>query len=94
MPLTLSSFSKYEEVNPPFLSDLVEITDRTYTDRQILGMEQKILKVLRFELSVASVSSFAAYFVRATEADERIVAFVNVRIKRKTVGSGLVLMCV
>ncbi|RUS18295.1 cyclin-like protein, partial [Endogone sp. FLAS-F59071] len=69
--------SKYEEVNPPFLSDLVEITDRTYTERQILGMEQKILKILRFELTVASVSSFAAYFIRATEADERVVAFVN-----------------
>ncbi|RUP50117.1 hypothetical protein BC936DRAFT_140255 [Jimgerdemannia flammicorona] len=71
--------SKYEEVEPPFLSELADITDRTYTERQILAMEQKILKVLRFELTVVSVRSFAIYFVHASECDERMAAFVNVR---------------
>ncbi|RUS29005.1 hypothetical protein BC938DRAFT_481175 [Jimgerdemannia flammicorona] len=69
--------SKYEEVEPPFLSELADITDRTYTERQILAMEQKILKVLRFELTVVSVRSFAIYFVHASECDERMAAFVN-----------------
>jgi len=43
--------SKYEEIYPPDVSEFVYITDDTYTKKQVLKMEQLILKVLGFDVS-------------------------------------------
>ena len=42
---------KYEEIYPPDVSEFVYITDDTYTKKQVLKMEQLILKVLGFDVS-------------------------------------------
>ena len=42
--------AKYEEIYAPEVKDFVYITDRAYTEREILKMEIKILAVLNFDL--------------------------------------------
>lgn len=42
--------SKYEEIYAPEVKDMVYITDRAYTRKEIIKMEIKILHVLNFDL--------------------------------------------
>lgn len=42
--------AKYEEIYAPEVKDFVYITDRAYTEKEILKMEIKILSVLQFDL--------------------------------------------
>jgi len=42
--------AKYEEIYAPEVKDFVYITDRAYTEKEILKMEVKILSVLQFDL--------------------------------------------
>jgi len=42
--------SKYEEIYAPEVKDFVYITDRAYTEKDILRMEIKILATLKFDL--------------------------------------------
>lgn len=50
--------AKYEEIYPPDVGEFVYITDSTYTKKQVLRMEQLILKVLTFDLCVPTTSVF------------------------------------
>lgn len=50
--------AKYEEIYPPDVGEFVYITDNTYTKKQVLRMEQLILKVLTFDLCVPTTSVF------------------------------------
>lgn len=49
--MSILIFRKYEEIYPPDVSEFVYITDDTYTKKQVLKMEQLILKVLGFDVS-------------------------------------------
>lgn len=42
--------AKYEEIYAPEVKDFVYITDRAYTEKEILKMEMRILTVLNFDL--------------------------------------------
>ena len=42
--------AKYEEIYAPEVKDFVYITDRAYTEKEILKMEIKILSILQFDL--------------------------------------------
>lgn len=56
--------AKYEEIYPPEVGEFVYITDNTYTKKQVLRMEQLILKVLTFDLCVPTFNTFlTAYSV-------------------------------
>ncbi|XP_046666061.1 G2/mitotic-specific cyclin-A-like isoform X2 [Homalodisca vitripennis] len=50
--------AKYEEIYPPDVGEFVYITDDTYNKRQVLRMEQLILKVLGFDISVPTIYAF------------------------------------
>merc|ERR1712002_1241291 len=50
--------SKYEEIYPPDVGEFVYITDDTYNKRQVLRMEHLVLKVLGFDLAVATSHLF------------------------------------
>mmetsp|Transcript_38275 Transcript_38275/g.50440 ORF Transcript_38275/g.50440 Transcript_38275/m.50440 type:complete len:403 (+) Transcript_38275:329-1537(+) len=65
--------SKYEEIYPPEIRDLVYITDRAYTKEQILKMETQILEALEFKLSFPTVYCFLLRYLKAAHADKRIV---------------------
>ena len=45
--------SKYEEIYPPELRDLVYICDRAYSKQEILEMEETVLKALHYKVSIA-----------------------------------------
>jgi cyclin B len=65
--------SKYEEIYPPELRDLVYICDRAYTRHEILEMEEEILKTLEYQITVPSAHAFLVRFLKAAHADKKIV---------------------
>lgn len=65
--------SKYEEIYPPELQDLVYVTDRAYSESQILSMESSMLNVLQFRLSGPTVYRFLPRALRAAGASNEVV---------------------
>jgi len=49
---------KYEEIYPPFLKDLVNITDKTFSAAEILQMEFEIFSLLKFDFTYPTCISF------------------------------------
>lgn len=65
--------SKYEEIYPPELRDLVYICDRAYTRPDIIEMEECILKTLGYQITIPSAHAFLVRYLKAGHADKRIV---------------------
>ncbi|KAE8658817.1 G2/mitotic-specific cyclin S13-6 [Hibiscus syriacus] len=71
--------TKYEEIWPPEVNDLVCIADRTFTHEQILLMEKTILRRLEWTLTVPTHYVFLARFIKASIPDlkmENMVYFL------------------
>jgi len=49
---------KYEEIYSPYLKDLVNITDNSFTSSEILQMESEILNLLQFHFTFPTCFSF------------------------------------
>lgn len=64
--------AKYEEIYPPDLSEFVYITDDTYTKTQVLRMEQLILKVLSFDLTVPTPFVFTNTYCVMNDVPEKV----------------------
>ncbi|XWS65294.1 hypothetical protein CRYUN_Cryun05aG0080800 [Craigia yunnanensis] len=64
--------TKYEEIWPPEVNDLVCIADRAYTHEQILIMEKTILGRLEWTLTVPTPFVFLARFIKASIPDEKV----------------------
>ena len=54
--------SKYEEIYPPKVKDFAYVTDNTYSRSEILIMEQDILNILSFNISLPSSYHFLQQF--------------------------------
>jgi len=65
--------SKYEEIYPPELRDLVYICDRAYSKNEILDMEETILRALEYQITIPSAHAFLVRFLKAAHADKRMV---------------------
>jgi len=65
--------SKYEEIYPPELKDLVYITDKAYTQEQILVMEEQMVKALSYNMTISSIHLFMMRYLKAGHADRRMV---------------------
>jgi len=63
---------KYEEIYPPEVSDCVYITDKAYTRKDILDMEQKIVHKLRFHITVPTAYPFLQRFLNVVKASTLI----------------------
>ncbi|KAK3141790.1 hypothetical protein QOZ80_4BG0338360 [Eleusine coracana subsp. coracana] len=63
---------KFEEVSVPVVEDLVLISDRAYTKRQILEMETLILNTLKFNMSVPTPYVFMRRFLKAADSDKQL----------------------
>jgi len=61
---------KHEEIYPPEVRDCVYITDRAYNRQEVLDMEQDILKVLDWRISVPTAFPFLDRFLCLTNASE------------------------
>jgi len=65
--------SKYEEIYPPELHDLVYICDKAYSKLEILEMEEIILKKLEYKITIPSAHAFLVRYLKAAHADKKIV---------------------
>jgi len=65
--------SKYEEIYPPELRDLVYICDRAYSKNEILEMEEILLKKLQYQITIPSAHAFLVRYLKAAHADKKIV---------------------
>lgn len=54
--------AKLEEIYPPDVADFVYITDDTYQKKQVLRMEQLILRALSFDMSAPTAHVFVNLF--------------------------------
>ncbi|CAI9779551.1 unnamed protein product [Fraxinus pennsylvanica] len=61
--------SKYEEIWAPEVNDLVCISDRAYTNEQVLRMEKRILGELEWNLTVPTPYMFLVRFIKASLPD-------------------------
>uniref|UniRef100_A0A182MYT8 Uncharacterized protein n=1 Tax=Anopheles dirus TaxID=7168 RepID=A0A182MYT8_9DIPT len=64
--------AKYEEIYPPDVSEFVYITDDTYTKTQVLRMEQLILKVLSFDLTVPTPFVFTNTYCVMNDVPDKV----------------------
>ena len=65
--------SKYEEIYPLFVRDLVNVCGRAYSGKQILEMEEVILKALGYQVGAPTGMPFLLRGLKAAHADKRIV---------------------
>merc|ERR1719319_1764962 len=63
--------AKYEEIYPPGVKDFSSITDNTFTKKQILRMEQIVLKVLDFDVSVPTSHQFVNHYCQMFNMDDK-----------------------
>jgi cyclin B len=61
--------TKYEEIYPPLLKDLVFITDNVFTADEILEMELDILVALDFNIQLTTSYRFLERFSKITKID-------------------------
>lgn len=64
--------AKYEEIYPPDVGEFVYITDDTYSKTQVLRMEQLILKVLGFDLSVPTTLVFTSVYCVMNDVPDKV----------------------
>ncbi|CAH8270217.1 unnamed protein product [Arabidopsis lyrata] len=69
--------SKYEEIWPPQVNDLVYVTDNAYNSRQILVMEKTILGNLEWYLTVPTQYVFLVRFIKASMSDPEMENMVH-----------------
>mmetsp|Transcript_17541 Transcript_17541/g.22878 ORF Transcript_17541/g.22878 Transcript_17541/m.22878 type:complete len:305 (-) Transcript_17541:465-1379(-) len=74
--------SKYEEIYPPELKDLVYITDKAYTQEQILVMEEMMVKALQYNMTISSIHCFLMRYLKAGHADRRMVWLASYSAER------------
>lgn len=64
--------AKYEEIYPPDVGEFVYITDDTYSRSQVLKMEQLILKVLSFDLTVPTSLAFTTLYSIMNDIPDKV----------------------
>ncbi|BAT77889.1 hypothetical protein LR48_Vigan09g012500 [Vigna angularis] len=63
---------KYEEMDPPCVSDFCSITDYTYDKAEVVKMEADILKSLNFEMGSPTVNTFLRRFADVVSDNKMI----------------------
>jgi len=67
--------SKFEEINPPEISDFVYITDNAYTKEDILQMEVVILTDLKFDICAPTAAHFMERYQRLNQCPKDSVHY-------------------
>ncbi|KAL3525188.1 hypothetical protein ACH5RR_013560 [Cinchona calisaya] len=63
---------KYEEVTVPIVDDLIFISDKAYTRKEVLEMESLMLNKLHFNMSVPTAYVFMTRFLKAAQSDQKL----------------------
>lgn len=69
--------SKFEEIDPPKVTEFAYITDNTYAIADIVSMECTVLTALDFQIAVPTQVHFSDRFVRANGCNDLHKALVN-----------------
>ncbi|KAK1928391.1 Cyclin-A2 [Phytophthora citrophthora] len=65
--------SKFEEIYPCDMDDLLYICERSYTKTDLVECERDLLNVFKFNLAVPSVSSFLGYYLEHFEKEDELI---------------------
>ncbi|KAI4388509.1 hypothetical protein MLD38_000830 [Melastoma candidum] len=63
---------KYEEVSVPVVDDLIIISDRAYSRKEVLDMEKMMVNTLQFNMSVPTPYVFMRRFLKAAQSDKNL----------------------
>uniref|UniRef100_A0A2N9G424 B-like cyclin n=1 Tax=Fagus sylvatica TaxID=28930 RepID=A0A2N9G424_FAGSY len=63
---------KYEEVSVPVVEDFIVISDKAYSRKEVLEMENLMINTLQFNLSVPTPYVFMRRFLKAAQADKKL----------------------
>ncbi|KAI3938163.1 hypothetical protein MKW98_018719 [Papaver atlanticum] len=63
---------KYEEVSVPVVEDLILISDKAYTRKEVLDMEKSMVNTLQFNMSVPTPYTFMRRFLKAAQPDKKL----------------------
>jgi len=63
--------TKYEEIYPPAAKDLIYLTDDCYTVQQLFRMEDLLLKVVNFDVSLPTPEAFLVHMNKFADSDEQ-----------------------
>ncbi|KAJ8764120.1 hypothetical protein K2173_005026 [Erythroxylum novogranatense] len=63
---------KYEEVSVPVVGDLIVISDKAYTRKEVLEMENLMLNTLQFNMSLPTPYVFMQRFLKAAQSDQKL----------------------
>lgn len=63
---------KYEEVLVPVVEDLILISDKAYSRKDVLEMEKLMVKTFQFNLSVPTPYVFMRRFLKAAQSDKEL----------------------
>lgn len=68
---------KYEEIYAPEVKDFVFITDKAYTNEEVLSMERDILGTVNFDVTVPSSLRFIELYNYYISFDETVYCFMH-----------------
>ncbi|XVF74112.1 hypothetical protein PTKIN_Ptkin13bG0034100 [Pterospermum kingtungense] len=63
---------KYEEVSVPVVEDLILISDKAYTRKEVLDMEKLMVNTLKFNLSLPTPYVFMRRFLKAAGSNKKL----------------------
>ncbi|KAI3424014.1 Cyclin N-terminal domain-containing protein [Psidium guajava] len=63
---------KYEEVSVPVVEDLILISDKAYSRKEVLEMERLMVNTLHFNMSVPTPYVFMRRFLKAAQSDNKL----------------------
>uniref|UniRef100_S4R6I0 Cyclin C-terminal domain-containing protein n=1 Tax=Petromyzon marinus TaxID=7757 RepID=S4R6I0_PETMA len=66
--------SKYEEIYPPDAHDFAYTTADTYSVRQVLRMEQLLLRILSFDLAAPTFTQFLRFYAQSLSTPAQVVS--------------------
>lgn len=70
--------TKYEEIYPPELKELISVAENKFTKTEVLAMEREILHTLEFQVTAPSAYRFLERFRRLstlTSSDDQVFFF-------------------
>ncbi|KAG6712135.1 hypothetical protein I3843_05G083000 [Carya illinoinensis] len=63
---------KYEEVSVPLVEDLLLLSDKAYTRKEVIDMERLMVNKLQFNLSVPTPYVFMRRFLKAAQSNQKL----------------------
>ncbi|XP_017978300.1 PREDICTED: cyclin-B2-3 [Theobroma cacao] len=63
---------KYEEVSVPVVEDLILISDKAYSRKEVLDMEKLMINTLQFNLSFPTPYVFMRRFLKDAQSNKRV----------------------